>query len=258
MKPVFRTQDLPRGLSFGLGSGLIPGKISMWKSVIVLPILAMMALGCGAPQPPQKVNAYLPANVPLVGAGTEACATADAIVLGKCAQCREYATIVQGDWVNSWYVAQWRVLRVEQGQWPDRTISFVFVDKWPAPDSGIMVKKAPMPYHVGAVRAFCLDMKGQPTIVADQSRSRIPPYAPVTRPTYNVSDPQIVTFYERIANTAKAFVRRERSVTGPADVTEQYGRLYVVEIETVSDSLAVVVDGDTWAVQWADPADAMK
>ena len=51
---------------------------------------------------------------------------------------------------------------------------------------------------------------------------------------------------------------QERGVHGMASVTEQYGRWYVVEIETANGSIAVVVDAENWIVKWADQADEPK
>lgn len=251
----------------------------MLRSVFVWAELAIAAAGCGAPEPPQNVNAYLPKNVPVIGAGIEVCDKADTLVLAQCTQSKEYATIVEGNWVNSWCVTAWKVLQVERGKWPQETISFIFCDKWPTPQPGIMVRKAPIPYYTGAIQAFCIDTAdakttivatrpnpGGPTyvlsadrkcmIVATQPRSRIPPHGPIQWPTYDVRDPNSRDLFGRIVDAAKVFVHQQRGATGTANVSEQYGDLYVVEIKTDDNSWAVVVNADGLAVKWADPADA--
>jgi hypothetical protein len=222
-------------------------------------LLMIAGAGCGAPAAPHRVNAYLPKCLPVVGIGLEAAEKADTLVLAQCAHSEEYATILEGKWVNSWYVTQWKVLRVERGEWVQPTVTFVFLDRWLAPKLGApALNKTPVPYYVGAVRAFCIETKGKAIIVADQSRSRIPPYGPVTRPTYDMSNPEVPEMYNKITNAAKAFVWNQRHVMGPVNVTEQYGRLYVAEMDTGSQSIAVVVDADNVSVQWADPSDVTK
>ncbi len=220
--------------------------------------LMIAAAGCGAPVPPEKVNAYLPGNVPVVRAAAEAAKKADVLVVAKCVRCREYATTTAGDWVNSWYVATWKVIRVERGSWPTGVVSFKFLDRWPLPKRGVPSIKPSMPYHVGAIRAFYLDTKYGPALVADEARSHIPPHGPVTRPVYDVGSPESQALYERISRAARAFTQKERRVTGPAHVVEQYGHLFVVEIETLDDSFAVVVNDETNVVTWAESADAPK
>lgn len=231
----------------------------MLRSTVVLAGLIVMTAGCWTPAPPHRVNAYLPDNVPVAAISLDNAKEADVLVLAQCARSEEYATLLEGKWVNSWYVTQWKVIRVERGKWPQQSITFAFLDKWLAPQMGVAaVNKAPVPYYVGAVRAFCIKSGGRPTIVASQSRSRIPPYGPVTRPLYDANNPEAPAFYERIYSAAKAFIWNERHKMGPVHVTEQYGRLYVVEVDLDSQSIAVVVDADSLTVQWADPEDIPK
>ena len=207
-----------------------------------------------APEPPQKVNAFLPENKPVVQAAREAAGKADTLVVAKCVQCREYETTTAGPWVESWYVSTWKVLRVERGKWPEESVSFRFLDRWPMPKRGVPSVKPTMPYRVGAMRAFHIDTRKGATIVADEARSQIPPHGRVTRPAYDAGNPESELLYGRISDAARAFTQKERRVTGPAHVVEQYGHLFVVEIETLNDSFAVVVDDRTLAVVWADAA----
>jgi hypothetical protein len=218
----------------------------------------IVAAGCGAPMPPQKVNAYLPGNAPVVQAAAGAADKADTLVLAKCVQSREYATTTAGDWVDSWYVTTWKVLRVERGKWPEEAVSFKFLDRWPLPKRGVPSIKPPMAYHVGAMRAFYIDTRREPTIVADEARSQIPPHGSVTRPKYDIGSPESEALYERISDAARAFTQKERRVTGPANVVEQYGHWFVVEVETLDDSFAVVVNDETMAVTWAESAEVPK
>jgi hypothetical protein len=231
----------------------------MLRSAFVLAGLVLIVAGCGAPQPPEKVNAFLPKNMPPVAAGSQIGDKADALVLARCTKSHEYATTVDGDWVNSWCLTTWGVLRVERGKWPPEMLSFVFCDRWRVPKTGMTWRKPPIPYYVGAVRAFFIDTAGgKPTIVADEARSRILPYGTVTRPSYSGREPEAGEFFNRIVDMARAFVMQERGVHGMASVTEQNGRWYVVEIETGNESIAVVVDAESWIVKWADPADEPK
>jgi hypothetical protein len=236
---------------------LIERDIGMFRWILAWVGLVIAAAGCG-PQVARKVNVYLPRNLPVSGAGLEASRKADTLVLAKCVRSEEYATTTAGDSVNSWYTTTWKVLQVERGRWPEETISFVFRDRWQLSKSGTALRTSAVPYYVGAIRAFYIDTRGRHTIVADEARSRIPPHGSVTRAEYDIDNPELRQLYERIANAARAFVQHEWGVTGPARVTEQYGRSFVVEIETPSDSAAVVVNGETMAVRWADPNDAER
>jgi hypothetical protein len=230
----------------------------MFRNWVILSGLAIAVAGCGAPRPSEKINAYLPQNVPVVDAKPEVREKADVVLLAQCRRVREYSTELDGKWVNSWYATTWKVIRIERGKWPQDTLIFYFRDRWPAPGSGILLDRAPPRYYVGAIRAFNVDSRGSPTIVADEARSRIPPHGSVARPIYNSSDPAAVDLFERIENAVRAFVWKEIGVIGAVYVTEQYGTQYVAELRTNSRSAAVVVDGDSLAVRWADPGDTTR
>ncbi len=230
----------------------------MFRWGLVWTGLIVVAAGCGPLQPPHAVNAHLLGNVPVERTGLEPSGNADTVLLAKCTESQEYATTTSGDWVNSWYVTTWSVLRVERGKWPEDTLSFIFCDRWRPAKLGILSNKAATPYYAGAVRAFYLDTRRKPTIVADQVRSRIPPHGNVTRAEYDVTNSELRLLHERVGAAARDFVQNARGVTGPSTVSEQYGRSFVVEVEAGKDSLAVVVNGETLAVRWADPNDAAQ
>jgi hypothetical protein len=227
-------------------------------TIAVAGALMIAVAGCGSPAAPQKVNACLPDDRPVVQAVPGAGQKADTIVLAKCIRSNEYETTTSGDWVNSWCVTTWKVLKVEQGTWPESTLSFKFVDRWQMPKKGVPSMKPTPPYHVGAMRAFHIDTRRWPTIVADESRSQIPPHGPVSRPAYAVGSPESEVLYERISDAARKFTWTVRGVNGPAHVTEQYGHLFVVEVETLDDSFAVAVNDETMEASWAEAADLPK
>jgi len=142
---------------------------------IPLVLLLLVLGGCGCPPlPPEPVNARLPDHAAIYvdrpGAG-------DVVVVGRCTSSTEYAVTSQGDWNHHWYLVRVELLVVEKGRWDDsRGLTFIAVDGWPKPESGIVLDKAPWPYRTGRVYAFTLSTASKPPLVAGQEhRSLVDP-----------------------------------------------------------------------------------
>jgi hypothetical protein len=143
--------------------------------VASLHVVAATALlppsGCrasGPPRPPgtpPPVNAAVPDDVALyVDHATES----DVRVVARCRGSETFWTATRGDWEYTWAVVRCDVVAVERGHWADPTLTFVCVDAWPTPESGLLVCKAPWPYRASAVLAFDLDTRQRPALVVGQ------------------------------------------------------------------------------------------
>jgi hypothetical protein len=107
--------------------------------------------------------------VPLYGA-IKADTAADIVVVARCVSSKQFAQQRHGDWNHFWYVVTFEVLTVEKAKWDHPNLSFVCMDAWPTPESGIMVNKAPWPYPVGVRMRFWLDGTKIPARVLGQER----------------------------------------------------------------------------------------
>jgi len=221
------------------------------KGVLIVVILTVFT-GCGPPRPPKAQNARLPEDSAFF---TEQDATeADVCVLARCEKIQEYAKTVKGNWEDHWYFAEWDVMEVMQGQWESPTLTLIFTDRWPTPESGIKLKKAPLPYWEGRIFAFWLDSSAKvPLIVRQQQRSRVPPHGLLQRPTLDYRKPEDMSLYERVVNAAAEAVRSEGETKGGFQLVEEYEDLFVVEHCSFPRSLAVTVDKGTYEVRWIRP-----
>lgn len=212
-------------------------------------LASLIVAGCAMPVPPLAVNAVLPRNATVLTADPDVCAAADALVVAQCTRVEQYHSAVKGNWVRSWYLAQWHVLRIERGAWPQETVNFVFHDRGPTPESGIVLGAAPRVYYGGAVMAFCIDTsKSPPVIVAQQPRSRVPSHGTLRRPRYDPRDPQSAAIFQKVLNVARAYLRRTSSGAGALTVTEEYDAFFVVEVKRSDGSVALQVDKGSYRV----------
>jgi hypothetical protein len=222
------------------------------KGILAIIIVSVLA-GCGPPRPPQPVNARLPGHSPPLS--TQPAATkADTCILAQCKQQKEYAETVKGDWITYWYLSEWEVIRVIQGKWESPNLLFILTDKWPTPESGIMLSKMPLPYWEDRAFQFWLDTsKKVPVIVAQQERSRIPPHGPIKRPSFNLKDPESKKRYERVTDAAARFIMDKQGKVAGLHVAEELDNFFIVENLSRPQTLAVMVDKDTYEVRCVHP-----
>jgi hypothetical protein len=227
---------------------MVKSRINAIVTIIVLSVLA----GCGAPQPPKPVNARLKDDSPYsLLLGRQPKGEADVGLLARCRKIQEYAKTVKGDWQDHWYLAKWDVMEMMQGQWESPTLTFIFADRWPTPESGIKLKKAPLPYWEAQIFAFWLDSSAKvPLIVRQQQRSRVPPHEALKRPTLDYRKPDAKSLYEQVVNAAAKFVRGEGGTRGGFQLVEEYEDFFVVEHRSFPRSLAVTVCKGTYEVHW--------
>jgi len=219
--------------------------------------MGLAVTGCGAPAPPQRVNAVLPKNVP-VYEPPGVCDRADTVVLAQCTQRQEYARTVWGNWARHWYVTSWRVVLVERGQWPHTSVDFIAYDGRPTPGSGIILRMPRMPfpvYYRGALLAFCIDTsQPRPTIVAQEERSRVPPYGRLQLPPREFYDPVEGSIRNAVMAAVRQFVGRDQDKIRPLRVIEEYGNFYVVEVGSALEPEVVTVEKGSYRVQPVEPA----
>lgn len=212
-------------------------------------LAALIVAGCAAPGPPQKVSATLPGNAARATEDPNACAAADTLVAAQCIEVEEYHSTVLRDRVRRWYLTEWRVIRVERGYWPEKTIRFAFHDSSPVSESGIVFTITPPVYYPGAIMAFCVDTnRATPTIVAQQPRSRVPSYGTLSRPRYDARDPETAEVFQRVLDTARAYAQRTLGPGGTLTVTEEYDTFFVVEVRYDDDSVALRVEKGSYRV----------
>ncbi len=223
------------------------------RSAAVGTCLAIAVAGCATPVPPQGVSALLPKHAALYAEDWSACDEADALVVSQCTQVEEYDSIIKGNWVEHWYRTEWRVIRVERGEWPEETISFVFRDRGSPSQSGFYLGKAPQVYYRGAVVGFCLDTsKSTPVIVTQQARSRLPSHGSLRCPRYDAREPGREQMFQNVIEAARRFV--QLPFGGSLAVTEEYDTFFVVEVTTPDDSAALKVEKNSYRVtQIPDP-----
>lgn len=223
-------------------------------SGILAGVIFSVLTGCGTPRPPQKVNARLPNDSPFF-TKRQSTIQGNVVILARCTRMEEYAKTVKGNWEHHWYFTEWDVIEVIHGRWHSPHLTFIFVDRWPTPESGIKLKKAPLPYWEGRIFAFWLDSSVKlPLIVRQQHRSRIPPYEALKRPTLDYRKPDDKSVYEQVVNAAAKFVRSEGGTRGGFQLVEEHDDFFVVEHRSFPRSLAVTVDKDTYEVCWIGSA----
>lgn len=206
-----------------------------------LVLAASVVAGCATSAPPQRVSAILPKDTAIYGESPDVCGKADALVVAQCRKIEEYSSTVQGNWVQHWYLTEWRVIRVERGEWPAETVSFVFRESSVSPQSSIVLRRPTPVYYKGAVLGFCIDTsKSKPVIVAQQARSRLPSYGSLRRPHYDAGDPNSVQVIQHVTEAARQFLQAPFGGVSLA-VTEEYDAFFVVEVRTAEDSVALIV-----------------
>lgn len=115
--------------------------------------------GCGDPIPRRPINATLHPDFDIYVIGESIEDTYPSIRL-KC-KFIGIDTFVTKDkwfshWRDYWYLNEWDVLEVLAGTWDPKQLRFITTDRWPKPESGIMVSKPLYPYQVDSLFIFDL------------------------------------------------------------------------------------------------------
>ncbi len=67
--------------------------------------------------------------------------------------------VQEGEWITTTILVTYRVDHVLQGTFDGREITFLCDQKWPTPESGIMLKSLIFPFRPGTAGTFFLDGK---------------------------------------------------------------------------------------------------
>lgn len=211
--------------------------------------VAVVVAGCATvPAPPQEVSVVLPKDAAIYGEDPAACDEADTLIVAQCRQMTEYHSVVKGNRVQRWYLTDWRVIRAERGQWRDEAMNFVFHDSDSPSGAGFYLGERPSVYYKGAVVAFCVDTsKSPPVIVAQQTRSRLPSHGSLRRPKYDIRVAGREQVFQNVTKAARQFVQLPFG-GGSLAVTEEYDAFFVVEVMTADDSIALMVEKNSYRV----------
>jgi len=130
-------------------------------------------------------------------------------------------------------------------------LTFIFVDRWPTPESGIELKQATMPYREGKVFQFWLDVsKKLPLIVEQQERSRIPPHDSIKHPSFNFKKTESKKKSVCVMDAAIRFIKDEHKRVGGLFIVEELTDFFVVENLLDNRSPVLAVDKSTYEVRW--------
>jgi hypothetical protein len=143
------------------------------------------AMCCGCPTSSQtssqsKPQAQRPTSLPATNAvlgstglllgDRKGDASAGVVLTARCVSDAQYGKERQGKWDRIRHVVTFEVIKVEKGNWNKPTVSFICVDSWPTPESGIIVEKAPWPYVPGTTMRLWLDAGKTPAILVGQEK----------------------------------------------------------------------------------------
>jgi hypothetical protein len=106
----------------------------------------------------------------------------DAVIVARCRSSEQFGLTRSGNWNHYWYVVTSDVTGVEQGTWPEPTLSFICFDAWPTLESGIMISKAIWPYRPDVRMRFWLDARRSPARIVGQQVLFDPGTAGTSRP----------------------------------------------------------------------------
>ena len=181
---------------------------------------------------------------------------AEAVVVARCIEVRQYATVRRGNWDFLWYLVACDVIRAERGRWPHDRVVFCCYDTWPTPESGIKVKKAPFPYVEGRVVALALEPRAvPPRVVGQERRSRLPPHGKPQPLAFDLQGEEGKRFYTRLDTAIRTFAEQQGwpEVSGGShfEVTDEE---YVAEVvlqrlDGETERRAVAVEKETFAVR---------
>jgi len=158
----------------------------------------------------------------------------------------KYKTSVKGNWKTYWYLTQWKVIEVNEGQWEHPELCFIYADTWPTAESGIRFKKPILPLYIrcleGCVTHFVIDTSVEPPLIVNMKRrSLIRPHAGLKPPEWDIpGSPEDIRLRVKIIKAAKEYLNL-KSFEG-LYVTEERSDFYVVEHIFDSSIEAVTVD----------------
>jgi hypothetical protein len=239
--------------------------IRLASLLLVFAIMACVTAGCDPkdvglpaviPTPPKAVNAAIDPN-DFMWQGPDRMVGGDTVVIARCRGADEYAvTSARKNWLNHWYLVTMDVLAVDRGTWTDKEVNLVYLDVWPTPESGIMVKKPPFPFGPGYVFALALKTSEKPaTLVASERRSYVAPYGPLKHYPLIGGKVEPESEFGRILKAVADFeanhkIPAQKAVTeGPEDV----GDAWIVHRRsgwgTAAESWLYRVDKKTMTVQ---------
>jgi hypothetical protein len=205
-------------------------------ALAVTGLLGWAFFGCGnlrgaesaPPAPPEPVSATITGNLMYAPGDPKA---GDTVVIARLTSSATYARKTEGDWITTWFLTKWDVLATERGKWAEKSLVFVFSDRMPTPQSGIMIKRMPIPFEVGRVFAFTLKSDGKPpAIVAMERRSILAPYAKPVPWSGKFGTPEGEAELNRVVKAVSAFcAERSISTTGGMQIVEETPDAYVIE-----------------------------
>lgn len=202
-------------------------------------------------EPPVPVNAFLEGNIPSSYPYSEEKADVELLVYIK--EIDQYSTEIKGDWMTYRYLVKCDVIEITVGQWADKELRFVCYDRWPTPESGIMLGKLPFSYSVEDVFNFKLQYQPEsslPRIIRQEQRNPVPPHESLHRPKIDSSDPEQMEYISTILNAARAFFEEqsESNIDGTRIVHEADDYYVVVNLrhkDSVGVSRYVVINKET-------------
>ncbi len=227
------------------------------QGVFLTGFCALILAGCGPGSPPQKVNARLAEDVPVYTVYPDEPKKADVELIARCVGLKEYGKTTKGDWVRHWYQAVFEVIEVAAGKWKDPNVVFIFYDRWPTLESGIMLGKAPFPFSKGWVFVLWLDTsepKRQPLVVAHERRSVISPHRKIRMRVWGFKDAEDKQLYDQVTDAAARFIEREGGkFVGSVVVAEEHNSFFVVENHSAFGSGPIIVDKGTFEARRLGP-----
>ena len=211
--------------------------------VLLIFFFILLCLTSCLSKPPGKVNACL--SSPYEFYGIKSVSQPDTSIIAQCLRIEKYDQRTKGNWITYWYLTDWKIIKVESGNWSDPNLSFVIADTWPTPESGIEVDKMPWPYRQGRIFCFGIDTsKKLPLIVSQEYRSRIAPYGPA-----HALKERKEEIHKKIIESVGNFLKNEGSYfkLTVLQVVEECDDFFVVEcLDPNGFAKAVCVDKNTY------------
>ena len=109
----------------------------------------------------------------------------DAVVLAQVVSVKEFAVTREGRWNKHWYLCKTQRIWTLEGTFNENELNFTTSESWPAPGSGIKVRKNPFPYEERKVFLFYIRTGSPCQIVAQGQRSWVEPYGALIPPNDN-------------------------------------------------------------------------
>lgn len=115
---------------------------------------------------PTQVNAFLPGQKQIWPLTTvETPVEIEATFLSS----TEVKKVTVGNWVTTTYRITYDVNRVIRGKFEPKQLVFLCDEQWPTPESGIMLKALPFPFHLDTSGTFYLKGSGDRYLIRSYS-----------------------------------------------------------------------------------------